>query len=686
MGGQMARNLRPFAVAFALLALAGTSSALEEHNPLDKLEEAKACGDRTLEEGEKLNSLESVMSLRLKRDDVLKTAIGKNGLPPPKELTGANKTYIDLLAEALVPCSANAAHEPTVKPSLNSKMEACGKNSEDASLFQAGEAKRYGDDAVLAIRQNLLRLFQSGSIGGTTHLLVVRRIPKPDDVSPKYPLDKDYRPLSNRSEDDLMLLRYLYAEEGKEPFQVFCKERIFKKGTSTLKVTFDKSALPADLQSAYVAEPPAPNAGGLWSKIVGSTQKVKLGDSVEYTVPQSDARVKEFDDIAKISDSQPPVPDQVTWAGERSTSFQFVLAKSPGEFIKPSRAGAEFGTSLPRGKDDADLQNSGDLELTADAALGLHFRWSDDIKGKTSRKGGPEYKGSRIWAITPYASINQSTQKLTFYEPPTFEAQTKKFAYAKMATGLRVDFQNTLPPKPVRLNELVDPFSIQAAGLQRQGLGGGVYLEYIGDNHNIVSARRLGGYVSPPQSLFGSFFGAYYKKPFPMDSFMGARLLEPAPDAGPNERPFRVDDDFLSGWFLKWDVIGVVEDLDYSRLPRNFGPIPDMDEPEYACWPLKCENKVVSGAVYGADLSLSIERYNLLSLGKEDLFASFTAKLKSRREFDGGNSSDLWDLTLKLQDPTSEKSRYWQIKYVIGEDYVTNTEEDQLSFGLVFTN
>ncbi len=478
-----------------------------------------------------------------------------------------------------------------------------------------------------------------------------------------------------------MILKYLYAEDGSEPFQVFCKKREFKTDSGTSTVQFARVELPEELNKAHLVTHAAPNAGALWTHIVSAVEEKKFGKKIEFSYPRESHPLTTFEQNIIRRTNTEATKEAITWDVERGKMFQLVLAKDPQEFVKTEREGAQFGTSLPRSGDDDKLVNSGDLELTADASLGFHFRWTDTITGKTDRKdNGPKYKGSQVWAITPYASINQTTQKLTFYEPPTFAAETKKFAYAKLAAGIRLDFKNTLPPKPVKGSKLSNAFEIQKAGLPEAGLGAGLYLEYINDNYNIVSARRIGGYISPPAGMFGPYLGAFYQKSFPLDALLENR----SPVEG--KKSYTLGDDFLSGWFIKWNAVGVAEDLDYSRLPRNFGPIPDPDKPAFVCWPLQCKEAVVSGAVYGADFSISIERYGLLSLGKEDLFASFTAKLKNRRELQGGNSSDLWDLSLKFQDPTSEKSRYWQIKYLIGEDYVANKKEDQLSFGLVFTN
>lgn len=680
----MDRILRKALCALTLLFAGGFASAQDEHNPLDKLEKEDVCKPAMLEPGVALLTNNTSAQLKLPRDKVLTFAIGKNGLPPPESLDQTG-TYIDLLADAMVPCGpAMGLKKPkpgaSRKTILEYRQAAC---QADGQNYQKSEGDRYGSDAVRTIRQNLLRLFQSGSIGGTENLIVVRRITPRDDQHPWNADDERYRPLKSRAEDDLMILKYLYADDGSEPFQVFCKKREFKTGSNSIIVRFAEDELPQDLKQAYIADYAAPNAGGLWTKIVTATEEQKLGKVKKWSPSQDNVPLTRFEQSAINQVKNKSVGEALKWKGERKKTYQLVLAKGPQEFIKAERVGAEFGTSVPRSTDDDKLANSGDLELTADATLGLHFRWTDKVTGTTDREDkGPKYKGSQIWAITPYASINQTTQKLTFYEPPVFKAETKKFGYAKLASGLRLDYRSTLPPVPVKGTALSSALDIQKAGQDQVGIGTGIYLEYIGDNYNIVSARRIGGYFSPSANMFGPVLGAFYQRSFPLDALLSSRLNEPTKD----KKSYTIGDDFLSGWFVKWDAVGVVEDLNYSRLPRNFGAIPDPDKPAYACWPLQCEDAVVSGAVYGTDLSISIERYNLLGLGKDDLFASFTAKLKSRREFQGGNSSDLWDFSLKLQDPTSDKSRYWQIKYLIGEDYVTNKEEDQLSFGLVFTN
>jgi hypothetical protein len=89
---------------------------------------------------------------------------------------------------------------------------------------------------------------------------------------------------------------------------------------------------------------------------------------------------------------------------------------------------------------------------------------------------------------------------------------------------------------------------------------------------------------------------------------------------------------------------------------------------------------------YGMDASVTLARYNFLSLGEDDLTAKFNVALVSRRSFDNGNSADKLTYKLTLSDPENAAKRTWDIAFTKGEDPITGAQEESISFNLTFAH
>ena len=126
----------------------------------------------------------------------------------------------------------------------------------------------------------------------------------------------------------------------------------------------------------------------------------------------------------------------------------------------------------------------------------------------------------------------------------------------------------------------------------------------------------------------------------------------------------------------------MLEHLDYSRLPRDFEQAPTLVNDRFL-WPSK---EVIDGMSYGLDASVTLARYNFLSLGEDDLTAKFNVGLVSRRSFDNGNSADKLTYKLTLSDPENAAKRTWDIAFTKGEDPITGAPEESISFNLTFAH
>nr|WP_321439498.1 hypothetical protein [uncultured Hyphomonas sp.] len=716
----------------AWTTFAWPAAALEEHNPLDKLEPEKFCTKKTMDPDLDFPDGNAIEPFRISRDDVLAAAIGSNALavnpqkallqkPGSLALLDRTRSVFDVVVDQLVPCveyvetggsaKKKAGKDAVFPSSYDARVNAC-KNQKDR--YQSGKDKRYSSGDARVVRQNLLRLFQSSLHGGTKQLIVARRTSTTghagDGTIPEDWLFKpDYVPDKDRFEDDIHILNYLYAEDGHEPVVVICSKLTFEmpdgQEEEVLYSGGSFSIAPSSTDTAssrvLVAHKPAGDAGGLWNTLLKQPFKERslISKKKQKPVPvnrqDSKANPNSFEartiNRVEMNVSRAEATEVLSYTKENTSTYQLVLAKDAGQFIKNAkkRKGAEFGTTLPQAEDG--VIDSGNLEFAADAFLGLHLRVGESLTGSPGgRKDAPSYTGSWAWGLTPYAGINQASQKMKVYEPNkdgVLALTQKKFGYAKITYGARLDYTSTLPPEPRLGKDLIAPHLIHSTGLSRKGVGVGAYAEYITDNHNLLNARKFGGYFSPPSNWFG-LMGNFYGQSYPIDVFQ--RKLTPAVT---DQTRYYWTDDLESGWYLNWDLVGVIEDINHVRLPRDFEAAPcyglpseDCVKPEDTFWPRKSAKDIVTGAAYGTDFSVSLGRYELLGLGKEDLFGELTAKWVYRRELDRTNSADLWNLSLKVQDPTGSENRYWKVEYVVGEDYVTSTEEERISFKIVLAN
>ena len=694
----MRRFIQNSILAFtAWAALTLPAAAGEEHNPLDKLKKKEVCT------AARAKTFDGGTTMLVSRQDILKAAIGSNALPPPRDFSAAT-SFIYQLADAIVPCREQAqpastdprTEIPLPDEELTRREAACNA---DAALYQLSEKDRYKGDA-LAIRHNLLRFFQASIHGGTKEFTPARS----EEIA-----QAGYQPLINRSADDQVLLEFLLAPEDKTNFRVYCPSpRVTASGTSE---TTDKY---------IVAGKAAGDAGAGWLLFQKIFKKVESkSEEIDPYVPNEADTSKRFADTAAVrqeSARQSLYPDvagepKVNFSLEKTPSYQLVIAKDADQFIKAERAGAEFGTTNP--SSDSDVINSGNIEFTADAAIGLHFRWDSVLTGtpdfppkpadgeckdtdtvpQTQKCARATFKSNWSVGVTPYVGISQESQTMKVYaadDKGVFGVRKKKLDYATLMYGIRMDLLSSDAGTPLKGDQLRTAKATYTVGTNRPGVGVGGYWEYINDNYNILSARKVGAYFSPPAYWFGSgWLGNSYGRPYRLDvghkgRDSGIQYLE----------DYRWYDDAFAGWYLKWEGKAVMEDLDHIRLPRDFEKPPCYTPSPYACevqrngeiWIRKSADDIVTGPAYGTDLSIALSRYELFGLGKDDLFVEFKASWIHRQELDQDNSADRWKLSLKFQDPLGSEARFWKIEYEKGEDYVAATENESVSLKIVLAN
>ena len=728
----MARTIpRMAALLVASLAASGSAAALEEHNPLAKLKAKTAC---MAVKPENLPPL--VGKFRVEPQNVLVAAIGKNALPVPSTMDPDHlgRSYFDLLVDNVVPCSAG-------KATLEKRKKAC-TDAGKGRLVQS-EEKRYASNDVRAIRQNLLRLFQSSVTGGTADFVVIRTI-DPDTATKARKAQNGqadqvakYIPFQDRLQDDLMLLAYLYAAERNvakpdgtdgapvsfdAPFEVLCTRLPISgaaAGTPKKYVgLFEDGAGPApDVAKALAvaglyfepyARTPAPDAGALWAMLskAGDAHEIdafskkkiySLGEAPPAAFyphePQTWALHRtEMPQPAPKSDSGDSAAEDQPVSPITHTTGLFwdpIIAKSPSEFIKGSsdKAGLTVGTKLGYDDDTERLDKLGDAEVTVEGAIGISFVWRDKYTWKphpdpdTPELDMPKYESTSEWALTPYLAIKLDAAEayVCSVEAPCVEdddSQKKKtISYGWRSAGLRLDRRFHPPADLLDESSFNTADELQIAGRPPAPWGYGAYIEYIGDNYNILSSELVGAYVSPPASVFGPF-GKSLRRNYALDAYRpGGQRTGTGPSRARN-----LGDDLLSGWFFKWDAAFVLENQDYSRPPRKFDAVPMIVDGRLI-WPLQ---SVVEGGRYGTDASFTLSKFNFHSLGLDDQLAKLSIGLVSRRGFDHGNSADKWAYSLALTDPTGPAKRTWSVTYKQGEDHITGVQEDSISFNLTF--
>ena len=705
----------------SMAVMAWPAAALEEHNPLDKLDADKLC------EAEQTTppTTPTLIDLRISKDAVLKTAIGKNMLPPPDDLN-TDRSYFDRLVDLVVPCSAAGQAE-----TLEARKKAC---LDGRHKYTSPESSRYTAKDARVIRQNLLRLFQSSVTGGTKDFIVVRSNRKGDLLVPRDPSSSwaEYGPLRNRLHDDIMLLEYFYApdikkhERGKSnpipshenspdalnistvPFEVFCRKRVITPASAGSKqdegtdYPFDSFVLPDNLTIFPEAKRRAPNAAVLWNKMALAGKELSLKKEEEKTGAErkfpTDSYPHKPKEWKAIADAM-PVPvntEAVTSEGaEKSGKYapnkdisytgtggvQFMIVESPKEFIKSDRSGLSIGTTLGYNKKEERLSDLGDAEVKVKGAVGLRFIWLENFKWqpyKDNKQLMLETKDE--WALTPYLALDLTaassldcTLKAPCSDAEDADNKKKSISYGRTSAGLRLDHQFTPAARLQREEDFISPDALQVMGRANSPWGYGAYLEYNSDNYNILSSQLAGLYLNPPAELFGAF-GKSLRQNYPLDAYWTSRLygtINPDPA-----------DDAFSGLFFKWDATFVLEHLDYSRLPRDFEKVPTLVNDRFL-WPNK---QVIEGMSYGMDASVTLARYNFLSLGEDDLTAKFNVALVSRRSFDNGNSADKLTYKLTLSDPENAAKRTWDIAFTKGEDPITGAQEESISFNLTFAH
>ena len=159
------------------LALMQPVSAQDEHNPLDILDQAKS-GKHVCDaprtswkktEDEPKDPAKNNRAFYVEKGKLLKAAFGKNGL---SFTSAGSRSFTDVMVDQLVPC--NASPLTSVKPrNAQERLLLCYA---DSKMMQLSATNRYSNKEAHAVRQNLLRLFQSGLSGGSKKLLVVRNL------------------------------------------------------------------------------------------------------------------------------------------------------------------------------------------------------------------------------------------------------------------------------------------------------------------------------------------------------------------------------------------------------------------------------------------------------------------------------------------------------------------------------
>ena len=705
-------------LAFAVWAtIAGPAAALEEHNPLDKLDADKLCQAKQTVPP----NTTTLMDLRVPKDTVLKEAIGKNMLPKPDDL-GTNRSYFDRLVDFVVPCSATGQAK-----TLATRKAACLAVREK---YARPESERYPSEDARMIRQNLLRLFQSSVTGGTEDFVVTRNTRKDDIFISDDPTTSwlEYGPLRNRLHDDIMLLEYLYAPDiykfkaGKDnlvpsgdnprdslyistvPFEVFCRKRTVNTGGGSSghpkkKRVYEFSAftLPDRLVVLPNAGKEAPNAAVLWNRmaLLGKerplkTEEQETGAEKKFVTDSYPHHPKKWAALAttipqdtNLESVASPKPDlsykDISYSG--TGAVQLVISESSKEFIKSSRDGLSIGTTLGYNDAEGKLNDLGDAEVKVKGAIGLRFIWREKFNWQPyGKKGKIKLETKDEWALTPYVALDLAATSSLDCTPtaPCIDSEdadnkTKSISYGRTAAGIRLDHQFT-PAAPLqRENEFISPDALQVAGRANAPWGYGAYLEYNSDNYNILSSELAGLYVRPPANLFGPF-GKSLRQNYPLDALWTSRLY--------GTTDTNALDDIMAGLFFKWDASVVLEHLDYSRLPRDFDEVPTLVDGRFL-WPSK---RVIEGMSYGLDASVTLARYNFLSLGKDDLTAKFNVGLVSRRSFNNGNSADKLTYKLTLADPDNAEKRTWDIAFTQGEDPITGAQEETISFNLTFAH
>jgi hypothetical protein len=682
--------------AIAWVTLSLSAAALEEHNPLDELKVKAVCKASPKDDKDPFEITK--IGRRVKLSTIRDAAEGNNKLPRSSSSDVAVPHLVEL-ANAIVPCRADPSKPgssvPTSYPNgkvdrtaeLRARKSAC---EDDTKLHQLSDQERYSKDS-LAVRENFLRLFQASIHGGTKDFKPFRR--KSSDNG----FPTGYAPQENRFKSDIELLRYLFAEEGSAQFEIYC--------TAPAETPEAIKAPETPATEWIVASTPAGDAGGAWNWFKDQFGKRELktekGTHTELLENSQASIASLLAHRAKERIERENSGTNLEYKKASSESIQLVLTKNPDQFIKKEREGAEFGTTIPRAEDT--VVDSGNVEFAADAAIGLHYRWSGSLTGApvcatrkpdnscSDERDMPSYKSSWDFGVTPYAGISQSSQTMVVLaenDEGVLAPKKKKFDYAKFSYGLRADYSSRLPPEPQLGSELDNAKIAYSYGLDNPGLAWGTYWEYVIDNHNLLNARKFGGYVSPPADWI-PVGRSFYGRSHPVDVFIPRDKAEDT-TAG----SYSVWDDFWAGWFIKWNASFMAEDLDHIRYPRKLDAAPCYDSELFECdssyvgdvWIRKKPEEIVDGAVYGTDLSFALSRFELHGLGKDDLFVELKANYIYRQEFDRSNSADLWNLSLKFQDPTSTESRYWKLEYIVGEDYLTGNEEEKLSFKIVLAN
>tara|TARA_R110002110_G_scaffold351565_1_gene561564 strand:- start:556 stop:2637 length:2082 start_codon:yes stop_codon:yes gene_type:complete len=611
--------------------------------------------------------------LAVSRDHILTLLTKKTAFEMNMRQHG-DHTYRHALIMTLVPCVTfvppeKQQDEPARPPHSSKPKINITQCKALAALPNVSPEERFSENAgALVIRRSLLRLFEAAERGGTKEfaVIVTENVLKGHSETPVY------RPLVSQLDDDIALAEYLNAPSNHEPFAVVCtkpsypnkKDELDSPSKPTIYAHVE-NVRPKPVVRKFNAIKPVTDFNIVWTP----ARTLAHG----WQPDGKNVPVERYPNRCR--------PNSHTKCKLKVTpSVKFVLVKDSSQFVS-GEEGASFGTTVPRDTNGAKTTNANDVKFEADAALGLRFQ--------SSRKESRTFNGEKNssvqistvdkFAATPFVSIKQTNPKqiyITSAPGTTLETAQKTIAYAEMAAGVRFEFQGEY----FRRENLkgADTFANLTTG---QFLDGQRYTapgwslalsgEYIGDNYNLQSASRIAFEVSPPANIF--FNAPGYRRPYALDSRTRRR---PSSNTMAQDQVTWLDS-LITGLHLKWDAQMALEYLDFSRRPRDFEALPEID-PATGILGIAYKDSFPEYGLVGTNLSIELSKRGFLGLKSDSADMSLKLQHIYRDSLGSKESSERWEATWKITDPIESK-RSIELTYSDGEDYRSTQEDESLS-------